>query len=84
MTLQEFRPENCTSLPNDFDRDEEWLYSDERLDRILFYRSDISGIDGAHYQLFKEKHHTQHDVVVAKKYLRSNFDVLSIKMVFEK
>lgn len=67
MTLQEFHPHNATG-ENPCD---------------LFYKSHICSPKGAHFELFKEKHHTNKDVERAKKYLHNHFDVLSIRIIKE-
>ena len=51
--------------------------------RGFFYRSTVSGPDGADYELLKEEHHTNVDTAVAKQYLRRNFDVVSVRVVKE-
>jgi len=67
MTWQEFRPEGTTG----------------EHPAGVFYRSSITGPQGAHYELLREKHHTGGDTMRAKKYLRTNFDVVSISVVRE-
>lgn len=54
----------------------------EEARRILFYRMGIS-IQGGHFELFKETHHTDEDVKNAKMWLRKNHDVVDIKIVQE-
>lgn len=49
----------------------------------MLYRSHITGPAGAHYELFKETHHTDEDIKRAKQYLRNNFDVVSIHLINE-
>jgi hypothetical protein len=49
-----------------------------------FYRSDITGPDGAHFELLREEHHTSADIKAARNYLKQNFDVVSITMIFYK
>jgi hypothetical protein len=55
--------------------------SDE-VDNCLFYRMGLSK-EGGHFELFREKHHTDKDVENAKNYLRKQQDVLSIKVIKE-
>lgn len=54
---------------------------EEDFKRFLLYSFDINGPDGAHYQIFKEPHHTKQDVQKAKNYIRQNFDPLSITII---
>lgn len=56
---------------------------DELLERILFYSTYTTGPQGAHYELLREPKHTDEDVNNAKKFLRRNYDVVSIKMINE-
>lgn len=49
----------------------------------MLYRSHITGPAGAHYELFKETHHTDEDIKRAKQFLRNNFDVVSIHLINE-
>lgn len=69
MTLKEFKPVNVTG---EYGEHED-----------MFYRFELSGPDGAHYELLREAHHTDDDVKNAKAYLRANFDVLSIHVIRE-
>jgi hypothetical protein len=50
----------------------------------MFYRSDVTGPQGAHYELLREAHHSEIDVKRAKAYLKNNFDTVSIKIIKEK
>lgn len=67
MTWKEFNPQGSTGP--------------ERTDFV--YRSDVTGPQGARYELLREKHHTGADVARAKRYLRRNFDVVSINVIKE-
>lgn len=49
----------------------------------FFYRSEVTGPQGARYELFVEKHHTQDLIKRAKLWLRCNFDVVQISLVHE-
>lgn len=55
----------------------------EECGKILFYRSYLTGPDGARYELFRETRQTDEDVKRAKAYLRRNFDVVSISIIKE-
>jgi len=52
--------------------------NDEQIKQILFYRSFVTGADGARYELLKEKHHNAEAVTKAKQYIRHNFDPVQI------
>jgi hypothetical protein len=52
-------------------------------DEDLLYRSEITGPQGARYELLREKTHIHADVEKAKRYLRRNFDVVSIQIIHE-
>ena len=52
-------------------------------DHDMLYNMDVTGPDGVHYQLLRELHHSDADVVIAKNYIRSNFDPVSIKIIKE-
>jgi len=52
--------------------------------KCLFYRSYVTGPQGARYELLREEHHTQEDVRQAKAWLRRNFDVVDIKIIRER
>jgi hypothetical protein len=67
MTLAEFKPQDTTGE----------AYED------MFFRSYITGPQGARYELFHQKHHTNEDVEKAKRYLKRNFDVVSISVIKE-
>jgi len=67
MTLKEFKPEGATGPEHE----------------DFFYRSSVTGPDGAHYELFREEQHTDEDIKRAKTYLRNNFDVVSIHLIKE-
>ena len=69
MTLKEFKPAGVTG--------EHGEHED------MFYRFDLTGPDGAHYDLLREEHHTSEDVKRAKAYLRAHFDVVSIQVIRE-
>jgi hypothetical protein len=58
--------------------------TDKQAESILFYRSFITGAQGARYELLKESHHTEEDVNGAKQYLRRNFDTVSIHILTAK
>lgn len=51
--------------------------------RILFYRSYMTGAQGARYELLRERQHTDDDVRAAKNFLRANYDVVSIHILKE-
>ena len=68
MTLKEFKPVGVTG---------EGEHED------MFYSYDLTGPDGAHYNLLREEHHTTDDIKRAKEYLRKSFDVLSIHVIKE-
>ena len=67
MTVEQFRPMNSTGP--------------EKTD--LLYREYITGPQGMRFELFKELTHTNEDVERAKKWLRSNQDVVSISIIKE-
>lgn len=67
MTLAQFKP-NDTTGPEHED---------------LFFNSHITGPQGARYELFRQSHHTNEDVAKAKRYLKRNFDVVSICVIKE-
>jgi hypothetical protein len=52
-------------------------------DSDMHYRIVSPAFGGAHYELFKQEHHSRMDISVAKEYLRRNFDVLSVKTIYE-
>lgn len=52
-------------------------------DEDMLYRSDVTGPDGARYELLREAQHTAEDVKKAKHYLYKNFDVVSVKIICE-
>lgn len=52
--------------------------------RDVLFRSHISGPNGAHYELLREPHHTDEDIETAKRFIRRNFDPVSIKVYVEK
>ena len=74
-TGDQFKPEGVAT-----DRDLTGL-PDEETRNVLFYRSSITGPQGARYELLREKYHTGKDVEDAKKYIRHNFDVVSISIL---
>ena len=76
MKIQEFYPEG---IAPSIDPDA----SMEELMKTLFYRSSITGPDGAHFELLREKRHTGEDVQRAKDWLRQNRDVVSISVIHE-
>lgn len=49
----------------------------------MFYRSWITGPQGAHYDLLKELQHSELDIMRAKAYIKRNFDAVSIKIIRE-
>lgn len=49
----------------------------------MLFKSDVTSPKGARYQLLKESHHTIKDLDKAKRYLRNNFDVVSIDIIKE-
>jgi len=53
------------------------------LDRIPFYKEYITGPEGAHFEIFKEQHHSPEDIKIAKNWLRNNMDVVSINVINE-
>jgi hypothetical protein len=67
MTFQEFNAEGSTG-PEPED---------------MLFRSYTTGPDGAHYELFKETHHTDEHIKKAKSYIRNNFDPVSIHLINE-
>jgi hypothetical protein len=69
MDYLQFAPEGCTGSTG------------EPTD--MFYRSFLYDAEGAHFQLLKENHHTKADIERAKKWLRRNRDVVSIKLISE-
>jgi hypothetical protein len=69
QTLEDFMPEGVTG-----DGDEQ----------DCFYACTVTGPEGAHYQLWRETHHTDQDILRAKLYLKSNFDPVSIIIIHEK
>lgn len=77
ITLQEFKPEGVTQTCGRID-------TFEQAEREMFYRAHLSGYDGMHYELLREKQHTPDDISAAKDWLHDNFDVLSIKILKEK
>ncbi len=69
MTQAEFSPEGCTgSHGNPTD---------------MLFRSHLFGPDGAHFELLKEKHHTEADIAKAKAWLKRNRNVVNIKIITE-
>ena len=52
-------------------------------DSDFLFRSNVTGPQGAHYYLLKEKHHTKKDLNKAMGYIRSNFDAVSIHVIKE-
>ena len=74
MTLKQFRPEGVAAK---FERVE------KEPERCMFFTSYLTGLQGARYELFKEKQHTKEDIMRAKSYIRNNFDSLSIEIVKE-
>ena len=67
MTLAEFKPHDATGGEHE----------------DLFFNSHITGPQGARYELFRQTHHTDADVEKAKRYLKRNFDVVSIRVIKE-
>ena len=67
MNVNEFKPTDSTGADNN----------------DLLFRSSHTGPQGARFELLKEKHHTDADVIKAEKYLRDNFDVVSIRIIAE-
>lgn len=68
MTLREFSPSGVTGHGNAKD---------------MFFRFQVTGPQGAHYELLKEKHHTAEQIREAKGWLRRNYDVVSIHIINE-
>ena len=56
------------------------IESKKEAKQILFYKEDLTPL-GGRFELFQEPHHTKEDVDKAKKWLRHNHDVVSIKVV---
>ena len=83
MNVVDFNPSGVTGLPDDSQVPFEQLYSEERLMRKVFYRSDVTGPQGARYELWQESQHRANDIKEAEKYLRENFDVVSIHIIKE-
>ncbi len=50
----------------------------------FLYNESITGPQGAHFSLLREKHHTEEHVKRAKAYIKINFDVVSITVYKEK
>lgn len=67
MTLKDFRPMDCTGPEHE----------------DMYFRSHATGPQGMRYELFREEHHTHEDIERARKYLNTNFDVVSIDVVNE-
>lgn len=67
MNWKEFNPTDSTG-PNDND---------------FLFRSDVTGPQGARFELLKESHHTGKDLKKAIQYIRQNFDVVHIKVIKE-
>jgi hypothetical protein len=69
------KPDGVASDTNPFDPTSDFSHD-------MFYRMGLSR-NGAHFDLFREIHHTSADVENAKKWLRINQDVLSINVTPE-
>lgn len=67
MNWKDFNPTDSTG-PNDSD---------------MLFRMDITGPQGARYQLLKEVHHTGKDTKKAMQYIRRNFDPVHIQIIKE-
>lgn len=67
MTLAQFKPHDTTGEAHE----------------DMFFNSYTTGPQGARYELFRQKHHTNADVEKAKRYLKRNFDVVSISVIKE-
>lgn len=67
MTFAQFKPTDTTGPEHE----------------DLFFNSYITGPQGARYELFRQSHHTNEDVEKAKRYLKRNFDVVSIRVIKE-
>lgn len=72
IVMREFRPEGVTGNAN------------VDMKGCLFYRSYITGPQGAHYELLKEENHDDEDIRIAKRYIKKNFDSVSVKIITEK
>lgn len=68
-TLQEFKPHGATG---------------DGEERDMFYHEELTGPQGMRYHLFVEHHHTSEDIERAKAYLKRNFDVVKIYLVYDK
>jgi hypothetical protein len=68
MTLREFSPSGVTGCGDEKD---------------MLFRSQVTGPQGVHYELLKEKHHTAEQIKEAKDWLRRNYDVVSIHIINE-
>lgn len=53
------------------------------LDRIPFYKEYTIGPQGSRFEIFKEKHHSDLDIKMAKRWLKNNLDVVSIDVINE-
>jgi hypothetical protein len=69
MTVKEFRPEGTTDA--------------DTPDQQVLFNSDVTGPQGAHYYLFREAQHSDEDIKIAKRYIRNNFDAVSIHIIKE-
>lgn len=76
MKLHEFKPEGVTQSTGQ-------ILTHEQGKPEMFFRSYLTGMDGARYELFREKHHTPEDIQRAKRYLKNNFDCLTIEVIKE-
>ena len=74
--ISEFKPEGIAGIVAE-------SATIEEANKVLFYRSYMTGPQGARFELFKEKGQTPEDVMRAKAYLRNNFDVVSIEIINE-
>jgi len=72
ITFRKFRPTGVAGNPS----------TDPQ--SCLFYRSEVTGPQGAHYELLREHDHTDEDVKRARNYIRKNFDPVSIKIIRER
>ena len=75
MKTNGFSPTGVTQPDYNFHESESW-----NLQRQVLFSSYVTGPQGARFVLLVEKGHTPQDIEKAKQYLRTNHDVVSIKI----
>jgi hypothetical protein len=86
MTLKDFMPDGIIDLVlfEEIDLPRNGKY-DSLLDKRIYYGMELAGLEGARFWLFREEHHTEEDIKIAKRYLKCQRDVIGrIQTIKEK